>query len=198
MGVKGGDSLDTFVARHVAPLFVEAGFRRRGRIFTKERLPLRASAHVVRFRSGTYFNVRLGIAMPLYSDWAALAFADASSLAKGQGHLQEWQWPLVLPEADVAASLKEAIVRFALPWCEQRLSLESLKETLQRERETLNRARYLSLVNEQLGEFPEALFWWIEFCKPERPETAAGTLARARFDYLTAKAKLEDGKFGRR
>ena len=114
--------------------------------------PLRATANVVRFRAGRYFNARLTISMPAYSDWAALVFADLSTLATGRGHLEHWAWPPVETEAELAASMGHALVELGLPCWERNLSLEGLRRTIEGERGSPNRTQYRALVREQLGQ----------------------------------------------
>jgi hypothetical protein len=178
-------TLDVFVTKHLAALFKQAGFVRNRRSFAKA---LRAHAHVLRYRGRPHFNVRFAITMPAYSEAAALRAHDLSNLAFGKGVWPEWRWPLIGSEEEVARSLKQALVDVGLPWCGRLLSLADLRDALQDERPSQNRARYLSLVYEQMGQNADALFWWQEYCRPERTETTLGTPARDRLNDLTVKA----------
>jgi hypothetical protein len=182
----GASELDAFVKRAVAPIFLDADFTRKGRSFRRERPPLVVGATFLyrrRFNSEMRgFDVRFDVSMPAVSDRVAILSADLSHLS---GRRQPaWQWPLLEPEADVTASLQQALIDLGLPWCETHSSLDGVRKTLEAGRPCLNRSRYLSYVHEQMDHAAEALFWWEEFCRTERPETGAGSPARQRLEGL--------------
>ena len=184
-------SLDAFITKHASGLFREAGFIRKGRVFTKDAPPLRAAAHVLKYQSRRNFNVRFSIMIPAYSDSVAIIQADLSNFARGQTHLPEWRWPMIRSEEEVASSLTRALCRVGLPWCERLLSASAVYETLEAEHPSPNRAVHLSHVCEQMGKDAEALFWWREYCEPPRAEVAPGTPAWRRLQSLARKAGLE-------
>jgi hypothetical protein len=126
--------------------------------------------------------------MPQHTGVTALATADLSHLAFGRNLEPAWRWPMVRGEEEVADSIGGALRGFGVPWCERLLTLGSLRDQLEAERPCPNRAFYLSHVHEQMGEHVEALFWWQEYCQPERAETKEGTPARARLELLTMRA----------
>jgi hypothetical protein len=183
-------TLDAFITKHLAGVLREAGFVRKGRVFTKDALPLRAAAHVLKYQSHKHFNVRFAILIPAYSNSAAIAHADLSRLACGESYLPEWRWPMIRSEKEVAGSLTRALSEVGLPWCERLLSLGELHDTLEAERPSPVRALHLSHVCEQMGNAAEAFFWWREYCDPSRGETARGTPAWRRLKSLAGKAGL--------